>query len=158
MRKILILSFALNAVFSFSQSRHDELAVVKVKKQRKADASAVKSTILYVSILDLKSSIEKGFRTGDAKLVAFYFAPNIDFSLLDQEELYSKTQAEQVLKTFFLENKSLKFSIIHEGSSVETKYFICALQTSKGNYRITVNAKHISNKDLISHLTIESDN
>lgn len=158
MRKILILSFVLTSVFGYSQSQQDELAVVKVKKQRKSDVSAVKSSILYVSKLDLKSSIEKGFITGDAKLIAVYFAPNIDFSLLDQEDLYSKSQAEQVLKTFFLENKPLTFSIIHQGSSAETKYFICALQTSKGNYRITVNAKHIANKDIISHLTIESDN
>ena len=63
-----------------------------------------------------------------------------------------------MLKTFFLENRPLKFTIIHQGKSSTTNYYIGLLETVKGNFRITINVKLVSNKESISHLTIESDN
>jgi len=155
MRKIVVLSFVLTSVLGFSQKSQDELAVVKVKN---VNVSLTKQPLLNVPVLDLKTSVERGFRTANAKMIAQHFAPNIDISLMDKDNLYSKSQAEQVLKTFFLENKPTKFTIIHQGKSAATQYYIGSLGTDKGSFRITVNIKLTSKKDFISHLTIEADN
>jgi len=152
MRKIVILSFVLASVLGYGQKPQDELAVAKVKKV----VFVSKIAVVFPSV-DLKTSVETGFETANAKLIAQHFATNIDVSLLDKENLYSKSQAEQVLKTFFLENKPTKFTIIHQGKSSTTQYYIGSLETEKGNFRITVNIKLVANKEFISHLTIESD-
>ena len=153
MRKLLILSFTLSSVFGFSQKPQDEYALVKVEVVK---VSEKQGEIFNLPNLGLKESIEVGFRTSNAKLIAKYFAANVDVSLLDKENLYSKPQAEQVLKTFFLENTPVKFTIIHNGKSAKNQYFIGALISKKGNFRITLNIKKVSNKEVISHLTIES--
>lgn len=152
MRKIVILFFILNSVSVFSQNSQDQLVMVSVK----ADV-LTKHSVVNRPSLDLKASIEAGFKTANTKLIAQYFASNVNVSLVGEENLYSKSQAEQVLKTFFLENKPLKFTITHQGKSVKTQYYIGALVTNKGSYRITVNVKLVSNQELISHLTIEQD-
>ena len=152
MRKIVILFFILNSVAVFSQKPQDQLVMANVKA-----VVLTKKTVVKLPTLDLKTSVETGFKTANAKLIAQYFASNINVSLVGEENLYSKSQAEQVLKTFFLENKPLKFTITHQGKSVKTQYYIGALVTNKGSYRITVNVKLVSNQELISHLTIEQD-
>jgi|GEM_PF-651488 len=152
MRKIVILSFVLASVSGYGQKPKDVLAVVKVKEVGFVDKPA-----FVVPTLDLKTSIEVGFETANAKMIAHYFASNVDISLLDKENLYSKSQAEQVLKTFFLENKPSKFAIIHQGKSSTTQYYIGSLETEKGVFRITVNIKLVAKKEFISHLTIELD-
>jgi len=153
MRKIVILSFVLTSVLGYGQKSQDELAVVaKVKEE-----VLVTKSVFVVPTIDLKTSVEIGFETANAKLIAQYFAANIDVSLLDKENLYSKPQAEQVLKTFFLENKPSKFTIIHQGKSSTTQYYIGLLKTEKGDFRITVNVKMMAKKEFISHLTIESE-
>ena len=155
MRKLVILSFILTSTLGFTQKQQEELAAVKVKK---IGVVLTKQPFLIVPVLDLKSSLEKGFKTANSKMIAQHFATNIDVSLLDEENLYSKSQAEQVLKTFFLENKPLKFTIIHQGNSATTKYYIGSLETENSNFRITVNIKLVAKKEFISHLTIETDN
>jgi len=160
MKKLVFISFSLLSIIGFSQKQVDELAVVKSKPVVvKVDVidEYVKSE-KSLPVLSLKASIQKGFQTANVKLLSIYFASNIDMSMLDNENLYSKSQAEQVLKTFFTEHKPTKFSLVHEGSSVSTKYYIGSLKTIKGDFRITVNTKIISSKELISHLTIEEDN
>jgi len=139
-------------MLGYSQKPQDELAVAKIKKVVFVD----KSTFI-VSIKDLKTAVETGFETANAKLIAQHFATNVDISLIGKENLYSKSQAEQVLKTFFLENKPSWFTIIHQGKASNTEYYIGSLETEKGKFRITVNVKLVTKKEFISHLTIESD-
>ena len=38
------------------------------------------------------------FKAGNATKIAGYFAENVDLSILETENLYSKSQAEQILK------------------------------------------------------------
>lgn len=152
MKKIIILSFILTSMLVYSQKPQDELAIVKVK-----EVILIKKSAPSVPVVDLKTSIEIGFETANSRMIAQHFASNIDISLLDKENLYSKSQAEQVLKTFFLENKPTKFSIIHQGKSATTQYYIGSLVTDKGDFRITVNVKMVAKKEFISHLTIETE-
>lgn len=155
MKHILILSCLLTSAVVYSQKQQEELAVAKVKKM---DIVYLNTEATFVApTLDLKSALETGFTTSNSKMIADYFAANIDVSLLDKENLYSKSQAEQVLRTFFLEHKPSKFTIIHQGKSDKTQYYIGALSTDSGSFRITVNVKIDANKKLITHLTIESD-
>jgi hypothetical protein len=147
MKKIISISLICLSFVSFSQTKHDELVVVEKPKPVKVFTK----TISVAVPTTLKQALLTGFKTGNVPVISAYFSQNVDISLLDKENLYSKSQAEQVLKTFFSEHKPSNFVINHEGQSSNAKYFIGTLSTSKGSYRITINTK----SNLISRLTIE---
>ncbi len=88
-------------------------------------------------ILDPYEDIANAIRSGDAKSVSRYFSSSVDLTLIGQEDVYSKAQAEQILKDFFNKNTPRSFSIIHRGESKDgSKYAIGNLTTSSGNYRV----------------------
>ena len=153
MKNILTLTFVLFNLLAWSQLKIVEkevLAQVKMEKIKEIEK-------IDVVQLDLKASIQKGFKTGNANLIAAYFLPNVDISMLNKENLYSKSQGEQVLKTFFMEHKPVNFSYVHEGKLNNMKYFIGTLSTAGDTFRITVNIKMVSGVEQISHLTIEKE-
>ncbi|MBK9320723.1 MAG: DUF4783 domain-containing protein [Bacteroidetes bacterium] len=65
-------------------------------------------SILFLSVniasaeFDLLDDIANALRSGDAKSVSKYFGSSVDLTIITQEEVYSKVQAEQVLRDFFL--------------------------------------------------------
>jgi len=147
MKKVLTLSFICLNLMGFSQNNEEVVTVEKSQRVKIAD----KTQVLTIVPSTLKQAIIAGFKTGNSTLLSTYFAQNIDIALLNKENLYSKSQAVQVLKTFFTEHKPSNFVINHEGQSKQTKYFIGVLTTTNGVFRITINTK----SDLISRLTIE---
>lgn len=75
------------------------------------------STFASEPALDISSDVAEAVKTGNASSVAKYFASNVDFKILDKEDVYSKAQAELILKDFFAKHPIKSFSIIHKGSS-----------------------------------------
>lgn len=87
-------------------------------------------------------NIANAIRTGNASALAGNFQANVEITIKDAGNSYSKSQAEMVLKNFFSTHQPKAFSIAHEGTSPEgSKYFIGTLNTSAGNYRTYVYAK-----------------
>jgi hypothetical protein len=87
-------------------------------------------------------NIANAIRTGNASALAASFQANVEITIKDAGNSYSKSQAEMVLKNFFSTHQPKGFSIAHEGTSPEgSKYFIGTLNTTAGNYRTYVYAK-----------------
>lgn len=87
-------------------------------------------------------NIANAIRTGNASILAASFQSNVEITIKDAGNSYSKSQAEMVLKSFFSTHQPKGFTIAHEGTSPEgSKYFIGNLSTSTGNYRTYVYAK-----------------
>ncbi len=86
--------------------------------------------------------IAGAIRSGNASALAANFQGNVEITIKDASQSYSKTQAEIVLKDFFAKNQPKAFSVAHEGTSPEgSKYFVGNLTTSGGTYRTYVYAK-----------------
>jgi hypothetical protein len=84
-------------------------------------------------------SIASSIRSGNASALAANFGGNVEITVKDAGNSYSKSQAEMVLKNFFSSNQPKSFTVAHEGTSPEgSKYFIGNLSTSSGNYRVFV--------------------
>ena len=91
-------------------------------------------SIKTFAIADIFDDIAGAIRSGDAHSISKFIGVNIDLTILNQEEMYSKAQAEQLLKDFFSKNTPASFTIIHTGISKEgSKYAIGNLVTSRGN-------------------------
>src|SRR5688572_2217602 len=94
------------------------------------------------------------FKAGNATKIASYFAENVDLSILETENLYSRSQAEQILKNFFTKHKPSEFTIVHKGKSGQSEYFIGELTCTDAIFRVTLNSKSGDAKE-ITALTIE---
>ena len=67
--------------------------------------------------LDIPNDVAVAVKTGNASNVAKYFSANVDLKILDKEDVYSKAQAELILKDFFSKNSIKSFEVIHKGTS-----------------------------------------
>ena len=106
---------------------------------------------------DIYNEISDAIRSGDARAVARFFSSTVDLTILQQEEVYSKAQAEQVLRDFFSKNTPKSFSLIHKGVSKEgAKYAIGNLVTSNGTqYRTYFFVKQTTSGEVIQELRFE---
>lgn len=102
--------------------------------------------------------ISAALRTGNAPALAAYFHATLDVTVLQKQGTYSKSQAEQVVKGFFTDNKPSNFTINHNGTSGEgSKYIIGELTTASGEYRVYIYFKNLNGAELIQTLRFETE-
>lgn len=109
---------------------------------------------------DIIDDLSAQFRIGNSKEIAKNFSSSVELIVIDQEDVYSKAQAEQILKDFFIKNQPNKSTIIHRiSSNPNYRYGILSLQTKTGKFRVTITLKltKATNNFLISELRIEQD-
>ena len=68
---------------------------------------------------DLYDEIASAIKSGDAHQIASYFDAKVDLAIASQEDVYSKAQAELIVKDFFTKNPTKGFVLVHKGSSKE---------------------------------------
>jgi Domain of unknown function (DUF4783) len=68
-------------------------------------------------VLDISDDVAAAVKTGNAASVAKFFSTSVEMKILDKEDVYSKAQAELVLKDFFAKNPIKSFAIVHRGTS-----------------------------------------
>jgi len=107
--------------------------------------------------VDTPQDIVAGFNQGKAELISKYFKSTIELAIENNENIYSSTQAEIILKDFFKKNPPLSFSMLHEGGKGESKYAIGSLKTAITNFRVTILLKQENNQTFIHQLRIEKD-
>jgi len=121
--------------------------------------------MLMVGIFIFTSSVQAqvpddiivSLRTGNASNLAKYFSPNVELVVLENENVYSKAQAEQVLADFFKKNPPQKFSIIHQGGKDDSSYVIGNLQVPNNKFRVYFLIKSKNNLPYIHQLRIEKE-
>lgn len=102
-------------------------------------------------------NIVQAFKSGNASVLAASFQANVEITIKDAGNSYSKSQAEMVLKNFFITNRPNGFSVVHQGTSPEgSKYFIGTLSTPSGNYRTYVYAKAANGALTIQEIRLEN--
>jgi hypothetical protein len=108
---------------------------------------------------NLPEGLFNAIRDGNSKELANYFNANIELNILEKEGVYSKLQAEQIIKEFFYKNTPNRFVKNHEGVKDDSKFGIGTLTTSTGQYRISFFMLKTSNGEYLIHkFIIEDDN
>lgn len=85
----------------------------------------------------LPEGLYSSIRAGNAKELSNYFNSTIELNILEKEGVYSKLQAEQIVKEFFYKNVPNRFVKNHEGGKEDSRYGIGTLNASTGQYRIS---------------------
>jgi hypothetical protein len=95
-------------------------------------------------------------KVGKANELGKYMDDNVEITLPDKSNNYSKAQAILVLKDFFDNNEVKSFEVKHKGDQNGGQYCVGTLQTKSGNYRTTVFMKTKSGKDYIKAIRFQS--
>ncbi|MEO6733262.1 MAG: DUF4783 domain-containing protein [Ferruginibacter sp.] len=97
-----------------------------------------------------------GMKTGNSTIIAKFFDNNVEISMPDKSNSYSKSQAELVLKDFFSTNAVKSFEVIHKGENAGSQYCIGTLQTKNGSYRTTIFMKQKGDRQVLQELRFEN--
>ena len=108
---------------------------------------------------DTNKQIIAALTAGDATLLSGYFNSMVDLGISGNEDSYSKTQATQILKDFFVKNPVKSLKITRQGSSTDGSQFsIGEMQAGTDTFRIYYLLKKVSGKFLIQQLQIQKKN
>ncbi len=95
-------------------------------------------------------NVARSIAQGDAQQVARFFDGSVEITTPLQSGLYSRNQAEMVLKEFFAANPPKGFQIERESacaSNPAMRYAIGSYASPQGNFRVYVRVKKQSPDD-----------
>ena len=105
----------------------------------------------------VRDKVVQAMRTGNAAALAEQFIPNIDLTIKETSEVYSRSQAEQIVRKFFNDHPPVDLVIEHSGvSKFGDEYFIGILRTRNGYFRVTFFLKKSGEAKQVKQLRIES--
>ena len=118
--------------------------------------------ILYlvpaVTIADPIDNIATLLKQGNIHELSKLFAPNIEITLPDEENIYSKTQAELVLDKFFNQNKPRAVKMLHKvNSNANYSFGVLLINTDKGIFRLTYTLKQTEGSMMLIEMRIETE-
>ncbi len=114
---------------------------------------------LLLSSFKLQSSIDEviaALRSGNASELSKHLDDNVELTLPDKSDNYSKAQAQLILKDFFSNSNVKGFELKHKGESPGGHFCIGTLQTNSGSFRTNVFMKSKSGKEVVKEIRFQS--
>lgn len=113
---------------------------------------------VQLSRADVFDDVALALKSGNAKEVSRFFNASVELTILNDDGVYSKQQAEIVLKNFLQQNPPKLVGIQHRGASAQgAKYAIAVYECTQGKFRAYIFMKDSGNGMLIHELRIERD-
>ena len=107
---------------------------------------------------NLTDDIISAIKAGDAQRLAVHFHTVIDLTVPGSAGIYSKNQAQQILKVFFKDHKVTSFEIKFKGNSKDgSNYAIGELKCGQETFRVYFLVKPTNSVNLIHQLQIEKE-
>lgn len=116
-------------------------------------------TVLLLSSFKAQNGIDEvigALRTGSSTGLSAYFDDNVELTLPDKSDSYSKAQAQLIVKDFFGNNGVKGFELKHKGDSSGGHFCIGTLQTNAGNFRTNVFMKIKNGKEVVKEIRFQS--
>ena len=118
------------------------------------------SSVVVLSSFILQSSnldaVIGALRSGNSSELSKYFDDNVELTLPDKSDSYSKAQALLIVKDFFSNNEVKGFNLEHKGDSPGGHYCIGTLQTNAGKFRTNVFMKMKNGKEVVKEIRFQS--
>jgi len=109
-------------------------------------------TLAFAQIPD---EIILSLKSGNAKVLSSYFNQNVELVILENDNIFSKAQAEQIVNSFFTKYQPERFNILHQSGKEGAQYVIGNLITKQDTFRVYFLLKKTTGKDIIHQLRIE---
>lgn len=115
-------------------------------------------TTTFVKANGIIDSIGKLIIASDAQKICNFIDQNVDITLIDEDQTYSKYQAKQVLDEFFKKHNILSFEVMHKGSSGNNSEFAIAyINTDKTSFRAYILMNKLENFYQLIELRFEEE-
>ena len=122
------------------------------------------STLLVSSLVLLSSFVQQSnidevinaMRSGNSAELSKYFDDNVELTLPDKSDSYSKAQAQLIVRDFFNNNGVKGFDLKHKGDSPGGHFCIGTLQTNAGNFRTNVFMKTKNGKEVVKEIRFQA--
>ena len=108
-----------------------------------------------VARAQIPDEIVISIQNGNDVTLASFFNENVELVVQSHDDVYSKSQAQQIVAEFFKANKPKQFTIIHQGGKEGARYAIGSLTTNTGIFRVYFLLKTKNNNSYIHQLRIE---
>src|SRR6266513_2846883 len=115
-------------------------------------------SLVMVSFTTQNTNLDEvigALKDGKAAELGKYMDDNIEVTLPDKSNNYSKAQAVLILKDFFDNNEVKAFEVKHKGEQNGGQFCVGTLQTKSGNYRTTIFMKTKTGKDYIKTIRFQ---
>ena len=112
-------------------------------------------TVLMLSSFRAQNGIDEvigALRAGNSSQLSSYFDDNVELTLPDKSDSYSKAQAQLIVKDFFGNNGVRGFELKHKGDSPGGQFCIGTLQTNAGNFRTNVFMKTKNGREVVKEI------
>ncbi|RYU91130.1 DUF4783 domain-containing protein [Mucilaginibacter terrigena] len=111
-----------------------------------------------VANADTIEKIAEYIKQANTHEIAKFFASNVDISILDETNVYSKAQSEMILEKFFKENKPVSVKLLHRiNSNPNYNFGVLILTTDKGKFRVSYTLREINKVMELIELRIETE-
>lgn len=101
------------------------------------------------------NSLEKAIKDGNEQKIIFHVEDKLLLEVNNVESVYSKTQAQQILKDFFDKNKPSEFEVSFKGTNKGNYAMIGSLVTDKAKkFRVSIRLREAGNTFLLDKLSI----
>jgi len=105
---------------------------------------------------DLIDNIASNFRNGDSKEIGVHFSTSVSLSILEDNNTYSKNQAEILLHNFFEKYNFRSVKILHRmETNASNRYAVLELSTGNQQFRVSLSLKNFNAKFLITDIKID---
>jgi hypothetical protein len=95
-------------------------------------------------------------KSGNAAELSKFVDDNVEITLPDKSDNYSRAQASMILQDFFAINGVRNFEVKHKGDNGGNQFCIGTLQTKAGNYRTTVFMKSKGGRQVVKEIKFQS--
>lgn len=116
-------------------------------------------SVLLLSSFRLQGGIDEvigALRSGNSSELSKFFDENVELTLPDKSDSYSKAQAQVIVKDFFGNNGVKGFDLKHKGDSPGGHFCIGTLQTNAGNFRTNVFMKTKNGREVVKEIRFQS--
>jgi len=103
---------------------------------------------------EIFAPVRDAIKAGSAKEAVKSFNQSLDINLEGEIKIYSKAQAEFVLRDFFKKHPPTDFTIVHTGSSKGgLQYAIGNLKSSAETYNVLIRVKQAGSDYLVHEIS-----
>ena len=111
-----------------------------------------------VQTADPINSVADLIKQGNIHELSKLFAPNVEVTLMEDDNVYSKAQAELILGKFFNQNKPKAVKILHKiNSNPNYKFGVLIVNTGKDTFRVAFTLKETEGSLMLIEVRIETE-
>lgn len=107
---------------------------------------------------DIVDALSALFKSANSKEISKNFSSSVELTVNEEEDVYPKAQAEQIIREFFTKNPPVSSAVVHLiNTNPNYRFGVLALNTKNGKFRVAITLKKTGNTFFITELRIEPE-